>query len=151
MVKWGKWCSFTVSWRGCCIASKLMEYASVSQKALRNEFHNMIWFQKLKFHLKKWSLQTESPLLLPLFIIKAHPGIMKHLSVKLHVWSLWKEADISFVHRFFHSWIHVLYIQVAMRAWAQCWEGTVTSSKVLGAGSNAPAWVKGAGGGVRWI
>lgn len=149
MVKWGKWCSLTGSWRGCCIVSELMEYASVSQKALWNKSHNRIWFQELKFHLKKWSLQTESPALLPLRIIKAHPGIMKYLSVKLHVWSLRKETDISFVHRSFHSWMDMLSIHPSCyESMSTGWEGIITSLKVLGAGSRAPAWVKAAG--VQW-
>lgn len=52
MLKWGKWCSLPVSWGGFYIVSELMEYASGPQKALWKEFHNRIWFQELKFHLK---------------------------------------------------------------------------------------------------
>lgn len=143
MVKWGKWCSLTVSWGGCCIVSKLMEYASVSQKTLWNEFHNRIWFQELKFHLKKGSLQTESSLLLPLCIVKAHPGIMKHLSVYMFGAS---EKRLTFP---------LSTGPVTMCCISKLlWQHERSAERELSppqrcSGTNA-AWVKGVGGGVRW-
>lgn len=55
----------------------------------------------------------ESPLLFPLCIVKAHPGTMKHLSVKLHVRSSERNSEISCVHRSFQGWMHMHCVQAA--------------------------------------
>lgn len=93
--------------------------------------------------------ELESLLLFPLCIVRAHPGLMKHLCVELYVRSNEKKSDVSYVRRPFRGGCTCPVCKLQGEQ-GQCWKWAIPFQSCPVHGAVKGSGVKGAGGGVLW-